>query len=169
MAKTRQSRDWKDTHVVLKCLQEWNPFTSDTSLRNISTGVHAHIIVNVDRAMEGKTAADYTFKKNNQAVTLVMKSAVKVVGVAVQIDPQLLFQRLTIVARVTDNLKDVFKYELCSYPPALFDSTQLLREPQKPVLANAIWALLTPDTTGITGEVRYVLHGGALLHRIPWA
>ena len=82
-----------------------------------------------------------------------------------QIDPQLLFQRLTIAARATDNLKDVFKYELCSYPPALFHSTLLLREPQKPVLANAIWALVTPDTS----EVQYVLNGGALLQWIPWA
>ena len=38
--------------------------------------------------------------------------------------------------------EDVFKYELCSYPPALFDSALLLREPQKPQLADAIWTLI---------------------------
>jgi len=176
MAKARQVRDWKDTHVVLKYLQERNPFTSDTSLRSISTGVHAHSTVNVDHvkdvgkvilaSMEGKTAAEYSFKRVNQAVTLYMKCAVKIGGVAVQIDPQLLFQGLTVAARATGNMKDVFKYELCSYPSALFDSTLLLREPQKPVLANAIWTLLTPDSFGITGEVQYVLDGGALLQRI---
>ncbi len=68
----------------------------------------------------------------------------------------------------TDSMEDVFKYELCSYPPALFDSSLLLREPQKPQLASAIWALLPPDITGITGEVQYVLDGGALIQRIPW-
>ena len=119
--------------------------------------------------MEGKTAAEYSFKRNKQAVTLDTKSAVKIDGIAVQIDPQLLFQRLTIAARATDNLEDVFKYELCSYPPALFDSSLLLREPQKPVLANAIWALLTPGTPQTTGEIQYVLDGGALIQRIPWA
>ena len=179
MTKTRQARDWKDTHVVLKYLQERNPFTSDTSLWNICTGVHAHKTVNVEMAkdvgkailssMEGKTAAEYRFKRDQQVITLVMKSAVKIDGVAVQIDPQLLFQQLTIAARATDNLKDVFQYELCSYPPALFDSTLLLQEPQKPVLANAIWDLLKPDTTEIADEVQYVLDGGTLLQRIPWA
>ena len=179
MAKSRQARDWKDTHTVLKYLQERNPFTSDTVLRNIATGVHAHNSVNVDKvkdvgnailvSMEGKTVAEYSFKRNKQAVTLDTKSAVKIDGIAVQIDPQLLFQRLTIAAKATDNLEDVFKYELCSYPPALFDSSLLLREPQKPVLAKAIWALLTPGTPQTTGEIQYVLDGGALIQRIPWA
>ena len=94
------------------------------------------------------------------------KSEVKINGIAVQIDPQLLFQQLTIATKTTQNLEDIFKYELCSYPPALFDSSLLLREPQKPVLANAIWGLVTPDIP--TGEVQYVLDGGALLHSIPW-
>ena len=114
--------------------------------------------------MEGNTAADYTFKRSDHAVTLGAKSAVKINGVPVLIDPQLLFQRLTIAAKASDNLEDVFKYELCSYPPALFDSAQLLREPQKPVPANAIWALLPPDRPDITGEVQYVLDGGAASH-----
>ena len=38
----RQARDWKDTLTVLNYLQERNPFTSDASLQNICTGVHAH-------------------------------------------------------------------------------------------------------------------------------
>ena len=38
ITKARMARDWKDTTTVLKYLQDKNPFTSDTSLRNISTG-----------------------------------------------------------------------------------------------------------------------------------
>ena len=91
ITKARMARDWKDTTTVLKYLQEKNPFTSDTSLRNISTGVHAHSTVNVNYAkdvgkailakMEGNTAADYTFKRSDHAVTLGTKSAVKIDGV----------------------------------------------------------------------------------------
>ena len=44
----------------------------------------------------------------------------------------------------------------------------MLLQPQKPVLADAIWAKLPSDPAGPTGEVQYVLDGGALLHRIPW-
>ena len=179
ITKARQAPDWKDTHKILKYLRDMNPFTSDTSLRSISIGVHAHSTVNVDKAkdvrnavlisMEGKTAAEYNFKRKDQVITLDTKNAVKVDGIKVQIDPQLLFQRLTIIAaKATENFEDVFRYELCSYPPALFDSSLLLREPQKPVLANAIWNLLAPDISEISGEVQHVLDGGALIHRIPW-
>ena len=48
MAQARQARDWKDTQTLLRYLQERNPFTSDPSLRNICTGVHAHSTVNID-------------------------------------------------------------------------------------------------------------------------
>ena len=67
------------------------------------------------------------------------------------------------------DLEAVFKYELCSYPPALFESPLLLHEAQKPVLADAIWSLLqTPNIPDVSGQVQYVLDGGALLQRIPW-
>ena len=170
----------RDTQNVLyrRTLLERNPFTSDTSLRSICTGVHAHSTVNVDRAkdvgnailagMEDMTVAEYTFKRNYQVITLATKSAIKIDGITVQIDPQLLFQRLTLAAKTTDNIKDVFKYELCNYPPTLFDTSLLLREPQKPMLANAIWNLLTQDTPEIPEKVKFVLDGGSLLQHIPW-
>ena len=163
MAQSRQACDWKDIQTLLSYLQERNPFSSDPTLRNICTGVHAHGTVNVDTAkvvgnailssMEGTTPADFTFKRSRQAITLDTKAALKIGDAAVQIDPQLLFQRLTIAAKACDEIKDIFKYELCSYPPALFDSSILLREPQKPVLANAIWNTLMQNSPVLTGEV----------------
>ena len=39
----------------------------------------------------------------------------------------------------SEDLESAFKHELCSYPSALFDSSLLLREADKPALANAIW------------------------------
>lgn len=118
--------------------------------------------------MEGTTADDFTFKRSDQVVTLDTKATVKLDGVILQIDPQLLFHRLTIAAKVSDKNEDVFKYELCSYPPALFDSSLLLTELQKLVVANAIWDSLMQDSPGISGEVQFVLDGGSLLLCIPW-
>ena len=46
----RQARDWKDTNIVLKYLHDRNPFTLDSDLQNIATGVHANCAVNVDNA-----------------------------------------------------------------------------------------------------------------------
>ena len=45
----------------------------------------------------------------------------------------------------------------------------MLRQPQKPALADALWTKLTPEAkTQPKGDVQYVLDGGALLHRVPW-
>ena len=179
VTQARLERDWKDTTTLLNCLQERNPFSnSDSTLRNIYTGLHAQDTVNADEAqvigngilnrMEGETVAEYIFKKNHQVTTLDTKSVVKIEGITVQIDPQLLFQRLTLAAKAAGSIEDVFKYELCSYPPALYDSSLMLRQSQKSVLANAMWNTLSLDTPKIPGDVRFVLDGGSLLQRIPW-
>ena len=38
----------------------------------------------------------------------------------------------------------------------------------KPALAGAIWALIPRDVVGPTGQSRYILYGGSMVHRIPW-
>ena len=121
--------------------------------------------------MVGKNAHDYSFRKKDQVVTLACKTAVRLSEGNIQVDPQLLFQRLSFVATggQYDNPQSFFKFEMCSYPPALFDSSLLPRKANKPVLADAIWTRTKNEqTTKPTGKVHYVLDGGALLHRIPW-
>ncbi len=61
----------------------------------------------------------------------------------------------------------MFRYELCSHPPSLFDDSLMMREPQKGVLAEAIGSKVSQDAP-VPSDVQYVLDGGALLHRIPW-
>ncbi|KAK3754659.1 hypothetical protein QZH41_003875 [Actinostola sp. cb2023] len=179
MTNARKQRDMKDTLTILTVLAERNPFASNPGFRNIMSGINAHSTVNVDTAkdtgkkiltsMTGQSATDYTFKRNAQAVTLVATSAIKIDNDLVQIDPQLLFQRLILACEGPDELAAVFRYELCSYPPALFDPSLMMRQPQKPVLADAIWAKLTPDAkTEPPSGAQYVLDGGALLHRVIW-
>ena len=53
MTAARQARDWKelDTLTVLHYLLEWYPFSLDQSLQSISTGMHAHLNVNVNEAV----------------------------------------------------------------------------------------------------------------------
>ena len=80
----------------------------------------------------------------------------------------MLFQHLIIASQSLEDRSAIFNYELCSYPPSLFDSSLMLLKPQKPALADAIWAKLPSDATGPKGEVQYVLDVGALFHWIPW-
>ena len=67
-------------------------------------GVHANYTVNVDDAkdigqgilasMTRKFVTEFAFKRSSQAVTLGTKSSVKIDGEKIQVDPQLLFQRI---------------------------------------------------------------------------
>ena len=151
----------------------------DTSLRSIVSGVVAHESVNVDHAgdigqtilkcMQGKSIHEYSFKRKQQATTIGSKAAVAINKEHVQIDPQLLFQRLLIVAtNEFMELQDLFKYELCSYPAALFETTFVPRQADKPVLAGALWNEVKLEQLSQPSQPLYVLDGGALLHRISW-
>ncbi|WAR05453.1 hypothetical protein MAR_020822, partial [Mya arenaria] len=69
-------------------------------------GVHAQLSVN----------------KKNKATTFNTQSSVMIVGEAVQVDAQFLFQRLKVTEKKSRDLASVFKNELCSHPPTLLDT-----------------------------------------------
>ncbi len=57
-------------------------------------------------------------------------------------------------------------HELCTHPPALFESRNTMRPANKAQLADALWSQeINADRSN---GAQYVLDGGALLHRIPW-
>ena len=91
-------------------------------------------------------------------------------GEAVQVDPQLLFQRLSIVACNVDDVAETFRNELCRYPPAHFESPQLLSQANKAFLADAMWDIVKesqPESASKL-DVHCIVDGGALLQRLPW-
>ena len=176
--RTQQRQDKSVINELVTYLSQRNPFSADPSLRSITTGVVAGEDVNADKAKEvgekvlcsmlGKTIHDHSFQKKDQVQTLASQSAVRFSEGSIQVDPQLLFQRLTVVARGGwyKNPQAFFKFETCSYPPALFDSSLLPRQ------ASTSQCLLDnyqeQPTGGPTGNVHFVLDGWALLHRVPW-
>ena len=115
-------------------------------------------------SMLGKNIHAHSFRKKDQVETLASKSAVRFSEGSIQVDPQLLFQRLTVVAtggRYENLPQALFKFEMYSYPPALFDSSLLPRQANKPALADAIWTITkNSQTGGRTGNVHFVLDGG---------
>ena len=123
----------------------------DPSLRNITTGVHAHHTVNVDTAhsfgaailksAEGKTSYEHTFRRKDQVITVGKKSSIKIDGDEVQVDPQVLLQRLIIVVQ-TYELELAFKQKLCSYASSLFDSS--LKDSQMAIMAQMWHLQVTP-------------------------
>ena len=77
----------------------------------------------------------------------------------------------TTVMQSSDDLELAFKHQLCSYPPALFDSSLLLHEADKPALADAIWKICESGSPADIPDdhIQYVLDGGALIQCIPWS
>ena len=84
------------------------------------------------------------------------------------IDPQLLFQRLLTVRERCDDVTSLFQYELCTYPAALFESSSLPLQPNKAILADYLGKSMKEEKRNPSGDVQYVIDGGALLHRVPW-
>ena len=179
MSVARQARDVSDTLDLISCFRERDPFVHNSSLFNIANGMTAQEAVNVEKAKEigdsiiasmvGEPVEEFTFRKANQAVTLGTRSTVKVKGETVKVDPHLIFQRLIAVGEHWDDLPSLFKCELCTHPLALFDSSSLPLEANKPGLADALWkAMKGSPQREPSGRVQYIIDGGALLHRIPW-
>ncbi len=59
----------------------------------------------------------------------------------------------------TDDLPSLFSYELCSYPSAIFESSCLPLQANKPALADAIWKVFKHEESESIGQVHYALDG----------
>ena len=60
--------------------------------------------------------------------------------------------------------------DLNSFPSALFDSPDFMRQPNKAALADELWKLLPGDAntldTPLPVDLQYVIDGGSLLQRL---
>ena len=139
-----------------------------TAQERVNVEKAREIRVKIVESMAGKSTDGFTFRKANQAVTLGSRSTGKIKGEHVNIDPQLLFPRLLTVRERCDDVTSLFLYELCTYPAALFESSSLPLKPNKAVLADYLWKSMKEGQRNPSGDVQYVLDGGALLHRVPW-
>ena len=124
--------------------------------------------------MVEQNVGDHSFKKKDHVVTMSHKYSVKVDGENVNLDPQLLFQCSVIAAGDDLDVAENCKYKLSTHPSFLFEPNGLMREADKPSLADAIWntakAKATEMPTPSNREERnYVLDGDALIQRLPWS
>ena len=88
---------------------------------------------NILEKMTDQKVSDFVNKKSNHAVTLVSNYPGKATSDTVSVDPLLLFQQLSKLLG-----RDVLKYGLCVYPPALVEATGTMLQSDKVSQANAI-------------------------------
>ncbi|KAG1652235.1 hypothetical protein GQR58_026445 [Nymphon striatum] len=176
-SEARKSRDHNDTMKIFDYFQDYCPFKPGGELHNIATGITAGPDCNAHQAnkvgerilakMEGQDALAFSFRKKDK-IEPIRQNTVTIGGESVSIDPQVLFQRLLIVANSSDyDVKDLLCYELFTLPTALFDKHGLLREANKPQLADVL-SVLPIDEEKREVPKYHVLDGGSLIHRFPW-
>lgn len=138
-------------------------------------------------AMKGVSVQEYIFHRKDKAKTLAWHHSISVRGETVHVDPQLRFQRLIVFALDKDeDPMSVFEYKLCSYHPALFNSSAIQRQANKPVLSDIMWELCQnhrphrdSQSKKHTGDHQqreqlmhscrvYVLDSGSQLKRVLW-
>ncbi|KAK6167144.1 hypothetical protein SNE40_021241 [Patella caerulea] len=181
----RIKRDAYDSSKVFGKFNDYPPLITYPSLRNIISGMEANPQVNVVEFREvgrrimdkmvGQKVFSYSFKRKDRAVTMASTTSVKV-DEDRSIKSIALFQRLLVVSWTGEvSLSGAMEYELCPFPPSLFESKNLMRAPDKPALMQALAKYIQgedKDNKAILDSIPitdwYVMDGGSLLHRIKW-
>ena len=179
LANARMKLDIGDLKKINDKLAKCSPFSSDPTLRNIVTCIAAHESVNVHeyetvgrniiQKMIGQPVFTLSLRRKDKVITIGQTSAVSVTHERT-IDSALLFQRFLVVTNSGElSMEEIMKYELSTFPPAIFEGRNFLRKAEKPQLANAIYDHANDVVLDCLPKTdRYVLDGGSLLHRIPW-
>ena len=71
-------------------------------------------------------------------ITMKSKSSINIDTVAVEVDPQLFFQRLIVFIQ-PEEINDAFSYELCTRSASLFDKKGRMNKAHKPALKNLLY------------------------------
>lgn len=147
-------------------------------LLNIATGIVADENVNAHLAyengleilssMKNQNVVEYSFKRSKQVKTIPSESSFNTKEDIIEVDPQLLFQRLIPLSTDEKDCSDIFKYELATFPSSLFEPNGIPRAACKSHLADTLWKLRDWGKTEQREPIRFVLDGGSLLHKIAW-
>ena len=162
----------------MRYLQERNPFNGEPTLRCVASGRAAESSVNADQAkllgenilhrMIGKNALEITFNRKHQVVTMATKTAVKINGETIQVDPSLLFQRLVKVAVATPTvLASAFFFALSNTPISLFDTSGLSRHAKKAALAQFNWSTSKQTNSQLPQDVVFVINEASYCTSCP--
>ena len=173
----------KKGNQTLQLLQEWfatnNPFDlSCTELRSLSTGLVAmeDDNINCDKAelvgkaiqtkLDGAPIFNCTIKRKDQIRTLsCLKDSVKIGEETVNVKPEVLFNRLSLLVQKENERTQYFQHELTPDPASLFRDGKM-RKPAKSVLRNHLLQTGGKIECPLT-EVA-VIDGGDLLYHTSW-
>jgi len=180
LREARQKRNCKDLKTFISWLEEHNPFSKTPELSSLSTGIVADQNVNCDESfeigvlalkeIEGKIFSEIHLKRKLAVKSLAsITKSVTINDDTVCVNPNTLLHRMVCTVRSDEKLAEIFKHELCAYPPSLFDESGFMRKGSK----SSMVKVLVPETneasiTSNSEEESYFIDGGHLLHRMVW-
>jgi len=121
--------------------------------------------------MEGQKVSSYKFSIADKAINMAHKFKVKNNENMIDVDPALLFQRLSTVMLSPRNkdidLLDLFSVELSPYPASLAKSQNELHQLDKPALLSHLAAdFSTDELIHNRSNIKFVIDGGYLIHKL---
>ncbi len=180
---TRQKRDIQDLKIVYDYLSERNIFEKIPGLRNIVDGIVSNPSCNsylaesvgskIIKKLEGNGSSDYVFKKKDQVIVMNSKNTIQIDDDNVQIDPEILFQRLLFIQnnRDKDAVEAILQYELTQRPPVFFDENGFLRDGNQSAISDILWKRFGSNISNeceILTECVHVLSGDWVLNEVIW-
>lgn len=182
MRETSSQRDTDNIKLFFNFIKNHSPFAyvgeHISSLVSIATGVVAYQSVNCEKAeelgrlsansIEGQNFADVKLKRKDNVISLAAShNSFEVRGKEVQVNPTLLFLRITCVIKDNSEMKEYMKYEFSKLPTNLFKDNQM-RSNTKSDLANIMKRLVQPCSAFGLAFPFYVLDGGYLVRHYIW-
>ena len=140
------------------------------------TGVVAPKCSNADCAAElgieaaarltGQNYSDVKLKRNDRVISIgAATNTATVHGQDIEVDPTLLFMRVTCVIRKPSDMGNQIKHEFSKQPPALFQKG-VMRKNTKSLLAKHLKAPVVPVSGNSPENSYYVVDGGHILQSV---
>src|ERR1700761_7609141 len=103
-------------------------------------------------------------RSDNVRSLATVNSLAKVNEKVINIDPTMLYQRMVIGRKMSDDLSDYFKYEIAWYPLSLFTNSGM----RKTIKSNLYEEFTYVDEDVLKKTDRFIIDGGYLLHAVNW-
>ena len=174
---SRSKHDYEDLRKIQKWFNQYEPFNpNQPKLCSLSSGLTAadddgvncdqteQVGARIHKQLDRVSVIDASIKRSDQVQSLDhLHPGIQVDKKKVHINPTLLFSRLIAIVQREEDMAPFFNYELTT----ILFKDNALRKTDKAQLARGLKNAVQPSALSL--RAKYVLDGGALIHKVKWA
>ncbi|KAK6183990.1 hypothetical protein SNE40_006544 [Patella caerulea] len=180
--ETRRKTDVTDAEKLCEWFTERDPFTDNPELRSLSTGITASdsdsvncddceaIGQGIQNKLDNLPYDQAKLSRKDTIRTLQdLESGITIGKKNLNIEPRILFSRLSAIARRQDtDVEPFLEFEMAISPPSLFDG-ETMRKTDKSELSRQLLSVVVPVPLPSPINATLIIDGGWLLHRVRWS